>query len=162
MDAPLGFRGSYSGGGIILGLLAALWTITVKPVFDHHGSVVAWLLGESILDMDGTLVAFIYDSLVYSKGGEPVGFFAEGYFWQRNGHAVGFVECATSGPALPLVAIPPFPPTSKAGVIPPVPRRRASLPSRGAAWSDIPWSAYVHGAAGWWGIDLASDPPLAS
>ena len=131
----------------------------MKPIYDHRGTAVAWLSGDSILDLNGNLVAFVYKSLVYSKAGEPVGFFSEGYFWQRNGHAVGFIERASSGPPLPLVAIPPFPPKAALGLVPPVPRKQAPLPLRVAVWSDIPWSAYVQGAAGWWGIDLSSDRP---
>ena len=163
-------RGSHSVGGIISRsrLGGFPWSsgersrvVIVKPIFDHHGSVVAWLLSDAILDTEGNLIAFIYESLVYSTAGMPVGFFAEGYFWQRNGHAVAFIERASSGPNLPFVAIPPFPPKSKAGVIPPVPRRKTSLPARLAAWSVTPWSSYIRGAAGWQGIDLSSEPPFA-
>jgi hypothetical protein len=116
----------------------------MKPIYNRHGQLVAWLNRTYLHDLSGAqLWLFIGDGAVFTYKGRHVGGFTNGYFRDKDGHAIAFTKDASIGPPLPVVMYPPIPPNPvfpkfpALALVPPLP------PIDRFTWSKISWEEFI-------------------
>lgn len=92
----------------------------MKPIFDQHRQLVAWLDPRTghVFNTDMLFVAFVRDGALFSPQAHHLGFFADGVFRDKRAMAVAFTAGVTT-----IRQTPPVPP---APVRPPVPIKPAT------------------------------------